>query len=541
MVKSGCRCNFFSQACVLTVTALLVWNRVMNHQNELQRQLLLLQDWPTPQLEYYYTDYYYKHSPNLTIRSGELPGYTGWARPASTLANCFSMDKLKSDKHAHVGRNFTVTISCSHFEASTGGALFDARAYGRSILPALTTDHRNGTYEITVLPFDAGLYHLEVVMAFSNPPASWTTHLPLPFGQAVTGYEGYLLPGFPLSFSVLLDDKEAAVTNDGQETSVTTASTTRQQLVSSSRQCTMAEMREASTKSALQAGRWVVESKAVESIYQKNNPPIISLSDSLGLQMEYLPTGGCRLASQQEVSEALTDVLNKTKNAGEVLHFVFLGDSNARKQRDMFRDYFIGRGSTTTHIPTNGGIVATLEIIKQELSAIASRWQREKEKIFLIFNTGLHDIQRLCIRQGREDPGFSSCFEQYKKTLQELVEVLNSFPAALKVWQTTLSAWPKWGNYNVAWPASLQAFPRTPHACHILNEIAWEVMSQNDIFVMDSYWLSLSRPDHRGVKNKTETSDAVVSNHLAHAGPEVYSVLTRKWAMMILEWLSTTK
>jgi hypothetical protein len=51
-----------------------------------------------------------------------------------------------------------------------------------------------------------------------------------------------------------------------------------------------------------------------------------------------------------------------------------------------------------------------------------------------------------------------------------------------------------------------------------------------DIPVMDAYWLTLSRPDHREV---TKTNGIV--EKILHAGPEVHSVLVRKWAMMILE------
>ena len=62
------------------------------------------------------------------------------------------------------------------------------------------------------------------------------------------------------------------------------------------------------------------------------------------------------------------------------------------------------------------------------------------------------------------------------------------------------------------------------------------MITQNGIPVMDAYWLSLSRPDHRQIN-----VDNTLAGQLVHAGPEIYSVLTRKWAMMILERLQTER
>jgi hypothetical protein len=107
------------------------------------------------------------------------------------------------------------------------------------------------------------------------------------------------------------------------------------------------------------------------------------------------------------------------------------------------------------------------------------------------------------------------------------------------VWQTTTAAWPKWGVYGNAWtPKSPQRLPKAPNVCAYFNEIAWSVMAAAErnshshikVHVQDTYWLTYSRPDHRQVDAENK-----VSNHLMHAGPEVYSILVRKWAMMILD------
>jgi hypothetical protein len=174
--------------------------------------------------------------------------------------------------------------------------------------------------------------------------------------------------------------------------------------------------------------------------------------------------------------------------------------------------------------------VERLPAIKAELQDLARGG--EDKHFVVIFNSGLHDIAELCIdpRNKALSPDFS-CGDLYRSKLKELVDVVNSFPAVLRVWQTTTAAWPKWGVYGNAWtPKSPQTFPKAPNTCAYFNEIAWSIMAQNNIPVQDTYWLTLSRPDHRRVdENNT------VPNHLMHAGPEVYSILIRKWAMMILE------
>jgi hypothetical protein len=50
------------------------------------------------------------------------------------------------------------------------------------------------------------------------------------------------------------------------------------------------------------------------------------------------------------------------------------------------------------------------------------------------------------------------------------------------------------------------------------------------IKVMDSFWLPLSRPNHRQIDMQSD-----LGRHLVHAGVEVYDVLARRRALMILE------
>jgi hypothetical protein len=218
-----------------------------------------------------------------------------------------------------------------------------------------------------------------------------------------------------------------------------------------------------------------------------------------------------------------------------------IGDSNLRMQRYIGEHLFGGR-LEITHIITNGGLTEQLASIQAELQELAQ--QPQDQHFVVIFNSGLHDIANLCAHNATYRGLHFSCGDLYRNQLQELVSMVHNFPAVLRVWQTTTAAWPKFGVYGNAWtPNAPQRLPKAPNVCAYFNEIAWSVLaeqsssssnsnsnSNSNILVQDTYWLTLSRPDHRQVDAENK-----VSNHLMHAGPEVYSILVRKWAMMILD------
>lgn len=77
-----------------------------------------------------------------------------------------------------------------------------------------------------------------------------------------------------------------------------------------------------------------------------------------------------------------------------------------------------------------------------------------------------------------------------------------------------------------------QKFPHEPNFCGYLNELAWDIMQEYKIPVMDTYWMTLSRPDHREIVKKEEIQR---SYKLVHLGDEVYSFLVRKFVHAILE------
>jgi hypothetical protein len=486
-----------------------------------------------------------------SLRQGDLPGYTGWARPTNTLAGSFSIrrDPRENENEATVmvetNKNWTRTIHCPHPACAAGGALFYVRAYGPAILPGLVADHGNGTYDISVLAFDEGLYTVEVVLSFSNHPV-WSD-FPTP---TETAYEGYLLPGFPLAMNVLKEKGNRYLSSSPTKTKLPF--------------CNQSMLTETSTSSALGLGRWVVRKTNMDTPYVNESllPAAVENYNagdtSLGMDLEYVPNT-CSLISAEAALNPKTlkrchengkkerhhnnnNITHNGRNsANRPWHVIFIGDSNFLLQHDMFEQFF-GQGLEITRITTSGGIVATLANIQEQLQQLAS--EKPKKDYFVIFNAGLHDIDKFCHHEmwrkfraplidNVADDDFS-CLQLYRESLGELVSVVAAFPARLRVWQTTTAGWPKWGNYGVAWPTEKwQLLPADPTAVQYWNEVAWQVLEpfvvSQKIAVMDAYWLSLSRPDHR-----ESDRGNTIGKKMVHAGPQVYSVLMRKWAMLIL-------
>lgn len=97
------------------------------------------------------------------------------------------------------------------------------------------------------------------------------------------------------------------------------------------------------------------------------------------------------------------------------------------------------------------------------------------------------------------------------------------------MFETTTAGWPKWGNFGFAWPPWRgQPLPLDSHYVDYFNGIAVEVVSELDIPVVDGFWLTRARPDHREVSHEND-----IGKHLVHAGPEVYTVLLREWIALV--------
>jgi len=438
-----------------------------------------------------------------------------------------------------VGQNVTFRIVCSVSSCRRGGALFFVRAYGRAVIPGRVTDHRNGSYDISFFPMDAGRYFVEVVLAFSNP--SSFDSFPVAQRWQRAAYEGYLLPEFPVDVDVF--------PINGVERSNERESNSKRRPI-----CALNDLLKSTHTHATENGRWIITDKtrssstgnAFSSINQT-----VSLAgyqqgiNSLGIRMEY-EYRNCNFVSTKKLTTLLQRYL---QNPSQRIHIIFIGDSNMRMQRDLF-DEIVGPAIPdllkiqTTLISTFGGLRKTLQNVSSALHDIQSHdklYSQYSTEYYILFNSGLHDISNLCaVSQSQAGLALhTTCAQDYQQSLSNLLQIVDAFPAKLQVFQSTTAGWPKYGNYGFGWPPEmLQLLPLDPTFVAHFNHVAKHVLethnnccasSKSTILTMDAYWLTLARPDHREVDSKN-----FAGKHLVHCGPEVLSVLTRQWMMMIL-------
>jgi len=554
---------------------------------------------------------------DLTILPHELPGYTGWARPVHTLAGDFeriqqpSQQQPSQQQHQHqhqqdemlvvsVGQNCTVRVHCSHEAARYGGSSFFVRAYGRSLLPGIVQDYKNGTYDITVIPFDEGTYTLEVVLTFSLTPNYMDT--PLKGRGGEPSYEGYMLPGFPIAFTVTKDDDfqdEHSTGNNNvidatTKTETTTATTTTNTNNNNNNNnnnnhnnklpvCQAHELIETSTHSQLYTGRWLVTNKTrhwpasrTMDSHSKQNPyaqyEAIDLQNykashnALGFQMEYF-YNDCTVLSYADMTsrEKWLQVLDGTADGGneqkkhQAIHVLYIGDSNTRNQFNYFRDHigmvvsnnqnvqnydrghswtFLDGRLKLTYVDMMGNWPQTFNKTVDTIHHHVQEPRNRGDNFMVLYNAGLHEITNRCSLTG-EAKGLKydgSCYDVYRQDVRDLTKVVKSFPASLRIWQSTVAGWPKWGLFGVSWPQTRgQKFPLEPNFCGWINELAWDVVhTEHQIPVMDTYWISSSRPDHREVADKKDANQQTMYK-LVHLGDEVYSFLVRKFVHAIFE------
>ena len=434
-----------------------------------------------------------------SIKPGGLPGYTGWSRPEQTLAGYFDIEPLShptaaaaattgnANYHAITmsGEMFSLLLTCNHNRTSSshrhgdanddsivnemedeppyyyecpeyGGSLFYVRAYGPSVITGIVTDMHNSSYSLNMQFIDPGEYTIEVVITFSLPMDY--DEFPLVSEKddeslrEEPGYEGYMLSGFPLQILVL--NKSAAssssqrITNDKKdEDDVTTKPW-----------CTLSQLTETSTESALYKGYWQVIDNVAHMSHQQLTPDETSVSldgyrmglNSLGLRMQYVYTD-CELIHIHDLAGAITDggmdqclnenldfniidnsisfvdigtvdVKDNTSATANVIatksiigneqersssiyedkifegiHVIFIGDSVMRLVMSFFlKLVHKSRGFKVTFIETNGGIHSTIQNVTSTLENIRTREVSMNVKRVILFNSGLHDIDILC-------------------------------------------------------------------------------------------------------------------------------------------------
>lgn len=348
----------------------------------------------------------------VALVPGELPGYTGWARPEQTFAGFF---QIMSQKPADplVGEEWKVTLRCTECGDSSD-AQFYARAYGPAVLAGNVNAAGNGTYTVGFVPMDPGSYTVEVVLVSSGAPL-WND---FPVVGQEPSYEGYLLPGFPIQLQVA-----------PRTTSFVP------------RTCSFKDFMSETSDSAYSRARWVVVDKVAhrKHVMATNASSIVSLEgyrsahNALGIFMDYR-LQHCSSLSFPETGTALANC-----NVANPVHMIFIGDSVMRMQYRLFQSTV--PNVKTTFILTSGGIVQMMSNVTSQLLELN---MPSKECRYILFNTGLHDVAQLCSRLWRRvretylgpDSNFS-CTAQYRRSLGELFDFIRAYPAELKVFQST--------------------------------------------------------------------------------------------------------
>lgn len=390
----------------------------------------------------------------VTLVPGELPGYTGWARPGKTLAGHFKLvAPLDIGKPAVAGEVWEMTVQCFHGECSNGGSFFFVRAYGPSVIVGKVHDNKDGSYRIELLPKDSGPYTVEVVLTFSNPPS--IGQFPIPSDESEPGYEGYLLPEFPLPLQVVARKKRTSQSNLPL--------------------CPLDHFLETSPVSAWEKARWVVTDK-INHPYHTDNPHHEQVTyegyqdsyNSLGIKMQY-QYDRCQPLPSMTPTDKNHPLINCANDKGS-LNFIFIGDSNMRLQTAIFEKHFLGIPEDhlfkswynkykirATYFDISGGalrcnILGGEKNVTRFFETVKARVDdtlEQPERYVIIFNTGMHDIHRLCSHEFEKDrvsylgatatdvtKGFH-CVQHYRLAVEGLAQEISNFPADLRVFQST--------------------------------------------------------------------------------------------------------
>ena len=519
----------------------------------------------------------YDYNNRLQLAPGELPGYTGWARPESTLAGKFVVID-ESKRVVTAGTTWHVTLQCHHQdcphssdigETVQSSSWFYVRAYGPAIVTGIVVQQlqksKRNQYRINIPFLDPGLYTVEVVLTFSVVPALDT--FPLTNQKDVPNYEGYLVAGFPRQVQVVGNTVDEPVTYCSRDDLLLSSSETQQQ-----------DQQQYPATDLLHNGRWkVVDSNrwaAHTLILPTHNIHLAAYQksyNSLGVKLVY-ERPNCRILEPRHhkkwwetclataTATAVSNDSNNNSNA-PILHFILIGDSTMRLQKDTLEAWWqtpIQQGRVkVTFVELYGGTLRCERLSGPRVSdlrrALAMSLSNDNsssnnnnindEQRVVLFNTGLHDIHRLCGTEWQSDRQQYltphelqiSCMEVYRTAvLPTLVNAVLQLPATVRIFQTTTAAWPKYGNYGVAWnPARGQGLPLDAGFVEQFNRIAAEFLSpppyQDKIQIVDGYWITLARPDNREIDKESN-----LSKKLSHPGAEVVQAMVRIWTHVML-------
>ncbi|KAL7558057.1 hypothetical protein ACA910_009245 [Epithemia clementina (nom. ined.)] len=563
----------------------------------------------------------------LSLAPGEMPGYTGWGRPEFTMAGYFEIltttnminDDTKTARTTVAGQPWEIFIQCRGHTLCSNHSWFYVRAYGPAVIagrveavndndnlriatggPATTSTTM--TYRVRLEPVDPGLYTVEVVVTFSNPPSIHSFPIrrnsnrpQQSTSQDESGYnlfyEGYMIQGFPLLLQVLPPPTAKPIVNGPNQLPI----------------CGVEDLTIADSNSGLsQQGRWIVTDMVRRGHYKSSHTDNddmvnhVSLANyqqswnSIGVVMNYqyrhcrllpLPTQQLNPFRACSGSSGNSNRQQQQQQQQQpLLHLVMIGDSVMRLQYDLFMERF-AQGMLSSVLQVDfyeiyGGYFLTQLVKGPKLRPILSQQQQEQKPLaktrVIFFNTGLHDIHRLCgseyatERQTylNDEMQELSCPSLYRLAIVDLLDSIQQsvVPSSgsqqqqtIAIFQTTTAGWPKYGNYGVNWdPRYGQPLPLDSSFVHEFNRIALDVIqpllvgrstsgtltttSKNNskggknlqFHAVDAFWISLARPDNREIDEKSN-----IGKKLSHPGLEVLQNMVRIWSMLLLQLVCT--
>lgn len=461
----------------------------------------------------------------LSIRPGALPSYTGWGRAESTLAPFFRIVSFPPTSPTDTVVKFRLECEGSSL-CSTAAPAFFVRAYGPSVIAGQVTrvPRSDNQFEVLLRPIDPGKYHVEVVLTFSNLPDFASFPLPDEESYRKFLYEGYHVMGSPFPLSVT--GKPAPSPKDF-------ALCRPDQLVESAE----------TNNSEHGRARWRVvdavnhREHQLGSLVGKN----VSLQgyqnslNSIGIMMDY-QFKDCRLMPEP------TPKVNLFQCVREPIHIVMIGDSTFRLQEKLIQNYVAFNPLIrVSFLELYGGYLKTQILSGPNVRQFLTEAALGPERRIVLFNTGLHDIHRLCGGSTmfedrktylRSDMS-GACVDLYKIAISSLVEEIMKLPETdMKIFQTTTAGWPKYGNYGFAWdPRYGQPLPLDTSFVEYFNQVAITTLQKfPSIQIVDGYHVSHARPDHREIDSKS-----AIGRKLSHPGLEVISAMVRTWSLLFLQ------
>jgi hypothetical protein len=382
-------------------------------------------------------------------------------------------------------------------------------------------------FQVTIHPHLPGTYTLEVVLTYSDPQR--IEHFPLtPEQLPPSFYEGYFIPGFPMQVTVINGEH-----NDRMEKPFCS----REHLVLNNNNDDD-EWKRASWK--------ILTTNRQRSAYYGDNSNITLRGyqwghNSLGFTAAYEYVQ-CKLIATP--AEGRT---RQCKDKKTLLQLVMIGDSVMRLQKDFLEQNLSSDFVNITFLELYGGFLRCSRLSGPRLMDLIQSLKSAAEHTVVIFNSGMHDIHRLCGHSWAQDRTeyltnaelTLPCTMNYQMAMRELVESVHQIPAAAYIFQTTTAAWPKYGNYGIAWdPRNAQELPLDEAFSKRFNQIAIDEIKKRrakDFHILDAYWITLARPDNRETNQRAD-----IGKKLSHPGYEVVSYMVRIWWQVTLSIVCPT-